>query len=102
MTYTQTKECIKDVGRDSLEDLLKYPGEEVIEAALSLDISPGDIEEAYQGQYKNDEDFTQSLLEDTGSIPSDLPGFLHIDWEWTAKEIMYGYCESCGHYFRNL
>lgn len=61
-----------------------------------------DVEEAYQGEYNSDEDFVEQLLEDIGVIPDDLPGYVHIDWEATAREVMYDYFESEGHYFRNL
>ena len=69
-------------------------GEEYAEA--------NNVEEAYQGQYNSDEDFVQQLLEDTGWIPKDFPAYIHIDWEWTAREIMMDYFESNGYYFRNL
>lgn len=58
--------------------------------------------EAYQGEYTSDEEFVQQLLEDTGGIPKDFPAYIHIDWEWTAREIMMDYFESNGYYFRNL
>jgi antirestriction protein len=74
-------------------------------AALALS---SDHEEAlrlmdeYCGHYDSDEDFTQQLLEDTDGLPKDLPAYIHIDWEWTAKEIMFDYQEHDGHYFRHL
>lgn len=58
--------------------------------------------EAYQGHYNSDEDFVMQLLDDIGTIPKDLPGFVHIDWEWTAQEVMMDYAEKNGYYFRNL
>lgn len=58
------------------------------------------IEESYQGEYNNDEEFTEELLVETCSIPSDLPHYVHIDWESTAREIMMDYSASNGHYFR--
>ena len=61
-----------------------------------------EADEAYQGEYKNDEDFTMQLLEGTGTIPKDLPPYVHIDWELTARDIMMDYMEQDGHYFRNL
>lgn len=59
-------------------------------------------DEAYIGHYDSDEEFVQQLLEDTGDLPKDLPAYIHIDWEWTAKEIMMDYSDDNGHYFRNL
>ena len=76
--------------------------DEVFEAAKECGIEVESVDEAYNGEYGDDEEFTQQLLEDTGDIPSDLPGYIHIDWEWTAKEIMMDYSEDNGHYFRYL
>jgi antirestriction protein len=58
------------------------------------------FDEAYQGQYGSDEDFAQELCEDCGDIPKDLPGYIHIDWERTAGDIMVDYEEENGYYFR--
>lgn len=102
LTYTQTKECIKELDRSGLEDLIKQYSEEVIEAAFACDVPVSDIAEAYQGEYSSDEDFVQELLESTGDMPKDLPAYIHIDWEWTAKDIMMDYSEHNGHYFRNI
>lgn len=73
---------------------------EVYEAAKNCDIEREDVEEAYQGRFSSDEDFTKQLLEDLGEIPTDLPLYVHIDWEATAKAIMIDYCENNGYYFR--
>lgn len=59
------------------------------------------VTDSYFGQYDSDENFAQSLLEDTGSIPTDLPSFLHIDWKSTARDLMFDYSTSGGYYFRN-
>jgi len=61
-----------------------------------------DAAEAYQGEYSSDEDFVQQLLEDTGDIPKDLPAYIYIDWERTARDIMMDYFEEEGYYFRSL
>ncbi|MCK5608943.1 antirestriction protein ArdA [Candidatus Pacearchaeota archaeon] len=76
--------------------------EEVFEAARECGIEFENVDEAYNGAWSSDENFVQQLLEDTGCIPSDLPGYVHIDWESTARDIMMDYCEHDGHYFRNL
>lgn len=75
---------------------------DVVEAALDCDISGDNIDEAYSGKYNSDEDFTRELVESCGDIPKDLPSYIHIDWEWTAKEIMQDYSTSNGYYFRIL
>lgn len=75
---------------------------DVVEAAVNCDVELSDIDEAYQGEFKDDEDFVQNLLEDIGDIPSNLPSYIHIDWERTASDVMCDYCEYHGHYFRML
>ena len=78
---------------------------EAVEAYISLGIGDDDLsdfEEAYQGQWSSDADFVQQLVEDTGDIPKDLPSYISIDWEGTARDVMMDYSEENGHYFRNL
>ena len=36
-------------------------------------------------------DHVRELLEDCGTIPADLPHFVHIDWEATARDIRVDY-----------
>lgn len=36
-------------------------------------------------------DYTQEMLEDCGTIPRDLPHWVHIDWEATAREVKVDY-----------
>lgn len=36
-------------------------------------------------------DYVQEMLEDTGDIPKDLPHYIVIDWESTARNIQYDY-----------
>jgi antirestriction protein len=77
-------------------------GYEVFEAALELDIEPKNVAEAYQGEYRNDEEFAQQLAEDIGAIQEQDWPYTCIDWEQAAREIMYDYSESNGHYFMDL
>ncbi|WP_281541578.1 antirestriction protein ArdA [Maribacter aestuarii] len=72
-----------------------YNGEDISEVIEKVD-------ETYNGEYSSDEEFVQELLEGCGDIPANLPAYIHIDWERTARDIMYDYSESNGHYFRNL
>ena len=58
MTYTQAKECIQELGRKGLEELIDRCSVKVIEAALECDITAENIEEAYAGKWKDDEEFT--------------------------------------------
>ena len=36
-------------------------------------------------------DYVQELLEDCGDIPKNLPHYVHIDWERTARDIRTDY-----------
>ena len=80
--------------------------EEVIDAFINCysdnESDLDNLEEAYQGQYKNDEEFVQQLLEDCGDIPSNLPSYVYIDWERTANDVMMDYAEDNGYYFRQF
>lgn len=57
--------------------------------------------DSYSGEFNSDEDFTQEMLEQDGSIPENLPSYIFIDWEKTAHNFMFDYSCSNGHYFRN-
>jgi antirestriction protein len=64
----------------------------------------GDLDDArdrYNGQFNNDVDFVQELLESCGYIPKDLPHYIAIDWERTARNIMHDYTSENGYYFNN-
>ena len=52
----------------------------------------------YYGEYTNDIGFVQELYKN--DIPFGLSKFVVIVWETTARNIMYDYFESNGHYFR--
>lgn len=78
-------------------------GPEVVEAALYLSIEPHNIDEAYQGEYKDDEDFAQEIAEGIGAIDKNAAWpYTCIDWEQAARELMYDCSEHNGHYFRDL
>lgn len=76
---------------------------DVVNAAIDCDIQGSDIDEAYNGSYKDDEDFAQETAESIGAIDKEA-GWPNncIDWERAARELMYDYSESNGHYFRNF
>jgi len=103
LTYTEAKECIKELDRTGLESLIESLGEEVVEAGLRLGISPETIEEAYSGQFSSDEDFAQDMEDQLGSRAADPEWpYTCIDWERAARELMMDYGEEGGYYFRNL
>lgn len=58
------------------------------------------VSESYQGEFNDDEDFTENLLSETGCIPDNLPSYIYIDWKSTARDIMMDYSASNDHYFR--
>ena len=88
---------------ENLADAEKEHDYDVILAYFNLrgEIDRNDISDSYRGNFNSDEDFVQNLLEDTGDIPSDLPSYIHIDWERTARDIMMDYSEDNGYYFRD-
>lgn len=76
---------------------------EVVEAALQCGVDPADIDEAYQGEYKDDQDFAQETAESIGAIDKDAKWPMGcIDWEFAARELMYDYSDHNGYYFRNF
>lgn len=94
---------------DKVEDC--YLDYEVIEAYAALgsySLSDLDeffenLEEAYQGEYSSDEDFAESFAEELGYINDSVQWpYTCIDWQHAARELMYDYNESNGHYFRTL
>lgn len=62
-----------------------------------------ETEEAYAGEFDNDEEFAQEMAEQTGMM-EEKPSWPYtcIDWEWAARELMYDYFEEDGHYFRSM
>ena len=76
---------------------------EVVEAALYCGVSADDIDEAYQGEYKDDQEFAMETADSMGAVDKNANWPMNcIDWEYAAKELMYDYSEHNGHYFRNF
>lgn len=59
-------------------------------------------EENYYGCYDSDEDFAENLLQEMGTIPESLPSYVYIDYERTARDLMFDFNCSNKHYFRNF
>jgi antirestriction protein len=105
MTTTKKKTSIKDIA----EHLPYDDSKEIAKAYLDLGITDEEeakdiaeeIEEAYEGKWNSDEEFVRELLENTGCISKDIPWYVHIDWAWTAREVMMDYSEQHNYYFRN-
>lgn len=76
---------------------------DVISAGIEAGIDIDNIDEAYAGEYKDDEDFAWEQAESMGAIDKHANWPMNcIDWEYAAKELMYDYSEANGHYFRNF
>ena len=64
-----------------------------------------EAQEAFVGRYADGAEFAESLCQEIGYIPKDLPDWIanHIDWQeiWDC-ELHYDYFEQDGMYFRNL
>ena len=102
MTYTEVKECLKEVDRSTLESLIEQFDEDLVNQYCKCGYGLSTMEEAYQGSNRSDEEFVEELLKDIGDLPHDLPHYIYIDWEKTAECIMQDYFEIDGHYFRNI
>lgn len=63
-----------------------------------------DAEEAYQGEYQDDEAFARETADQLGLLnDQDIQWpYSCIDWERAARDLMFDYSEDNGHYFRNL
>ena len=75
---------------------------------LSLDLLEvedwmSEADERYSGEFYNDEEFAEALIEETEDL-SGVPNFIlyHIDWSGVARDLMHDYFEVSGHYFRNV
>lgn len=99
MTLTEAKACVKMFGRSELAEALdRWDDERILLAALDCDVV--EIMETYEGEHDSDALFVQQMLEDCTPELGELPHYIHIDWEATAKDTMTDYCTSDGHYFR--
>ena len=93
------------MNKKEIEELKDKYSEEAVNAYINIlggEEYIDNFEDAYLGEWADDEDFVKNLIEDTGELPKDFPAYIHIDWEMTARDIMMDYSESNGYYFRNL
>ena len=103
MKLSQARAALMETDRDTLEELIDRFGDELVAEYQEQGCSLGDMEEAYQGEYKSDVDFAQNMADDLGAIDKDLSWpYTGIDWEWAARQLMMDYFEVNGHYFRSL
>jgi len=75
--------------------------EEIVEAFLDIfDIeSIGSVSDAYMGHYDSGAEFAQTIAEDCGEVPRNMPSWIEIDWKSTWDNLSYDYCECDGHIF---
>jgi antirestriction protein len=75
----------------------------VVNAAIGCGIDGSNIDEAYSGSYKSDEDFAEDTAEQLGLIDRNAAWPQNcIDWEQAARSLMCDYSESNGNYFRRF
>ena len=84
------------------KELVDIYSEEAVKAYEDLDFDLEYFNQAYQGEYGDDISFVRDLIEQISPEVLELPPYIHIDWEWTAKDVMIDYNEQNGHYFRKL
>jgi antirestriction protein len=72
-----------------------------IECTGDSDATIDDAMDKFQGEFNSDVDFVDELLTSCGDLPSDLPSYVVIDWEATARNIMFDYMVHDGFYFSN-
>ena len=83
-------------------DMVDDIGIGVVESFLdNFDIADiSSCRDAYMGQYESGAEFAQSIAEDCGDVPRDMPSWIEIDWEASWDNLSYDYVESTdGHIF---
>lgn len=90
---------------DTLNELLENWEDydlDIYEAANDGGVDLNRVRDSYCGRFDDDEDFAREQAESCGSIDRKaIWPQTCIDWEQAAKELMYDYTESNGHYFSN-
>ena len=62
-----------------------------------------EVEEAYSGEFANNEEFARDMADQLGSVNDNVKWpYTCIDWELAGRKLMYDYFEMDGYYFRNL
>ena len=83
-------------------DMVDDIGNDVVSAFLNVfDIeSVSSCRDAYMGCYESGAEFAQSIAEDCGEVPRDMPSWIEIDWKASWDNLDYDYVEcSDGHIF---
>ena len=77
--------CIDTGGYMTLDELITYHADN------------------YAGEFANDKEFAEDYADnvgDTNGVPEHMRNY--IDYDYYAKELMYGYWQSGGHYWRSV
>tara|TARA_Y100001937_G_scaffold48765_1_gene67903 strand:- start:27 stop:419 length:393 start_codon:yes stop_codon:yes gene_type:complete len=89
---------------DYIEEYLQLVdeyGEEAVEAFLDVfnieDI--GNFTDAYQGQWDSGAEFAQNLAEDCCEVPTNMSGWIEIDWKASWDNLDYDYTFVDGYIF---
>ena len=85
-------------------DMVDDIGNDVVSAFLNVfDIeSVSSCRDAYMGCYESGAEFAQSIAEDCGDVPRDMPSWIEIDWKASWDNLSFDYFESeDGHIFSN-
>ena len=123
-THTLIEEFLENTwnwDEDELVDFIEKYGEQKFKtdfedyAAMVDDIGIGVVEaflenfdidcvsscrDAYMGRYESGAEFAQSIAEDCGEVPRDMPSWIEIDWDKSWDNLSYDYVESDnGHIF---
>lgn len=103
ITIAGPSECPIADAFEYVEWLDKYrgsDGEEIVEAAIALDIPPGDIDEAYYGEFATVREFIDNIISENGV---EIPNWVSVDAEGTWESALrFDFMEENGHYFRQI
>ena len=87
---------------DELFEIDEYLSEDAIAAYLSLfgEWNRQDFEDKYYGEFSSPEEFAREWAALNGFNPDELPYWIHIDWEATARDLLCDpFCAEGDHYF---
>ena len=88
--FEEYADMVDDIGVDVVSSFLNH---------FDIDCV-SNCRDAYQGKYESGAEFAQSIAEDCGDVPRNMPSWIEIDWEKSWDNLDYDYVESTdGHIF---
>ena len=88
--FEEYADMVDDIGNDGVEAFLDV---------FDID-SVSSCRDAYMGQYESGAEFAQSIAEDCGDVPRNMPSWIEIDWKASWDNLDYDYVEcNNGHFF---